>query len=118
MPTQRFQRDNSLPMWGHIRPDLDMMRRIKAAFEVLKAKCFRTSSIDAKGYKHGPNLWQKHHHKARDALRGCSKKQKTVYVDLGPMANDGTCQESQLAIHWSDAWVRYLDHIAKIDISH
>ena len=42
----------------HIRPDLDMMRRIRAAFEVLKAPCFRTSAIDARVYKHGPNLWQ------------------------------------------------------------
>ena len=32
----------------HIRPELDMMRRIKAAFEVLKASCFRTSSINAR----------------------------------------------------------------------
>ena len=32
----------------HIRPDLDMMRRIKAAFEVLKTPCFRTSAINAR----------------------------------------------------------------------
>ena len=32
--------------------------------------------------------------------------------------NDETCRESHLAINWSGAWVRYLDHIAKIDIFH
>ena len=31
--------------------------------------------------------------------------------------NDETHRESQLAADWSDAWVRYLDHIAQIDIS-
>ena len=32
---------------------LDMMRRIKAAFEGLKAPRFRTLAINEKGYKHG-----------------------------------------------------------------
>ena len=34
------------------------------------------------------------------------------------MENDATYRESQLAIGWSDAWVRYLDHVAQVDISH
>ena len=57
-------------------PDLDMMRRIKAAFEVLKAPCFRTSAINAREYNHGPNLCttkQKTHHvvvrKTKDSIR-------------------------------------------------
>ena len=33
----------------HFRPDLDLMRRIKAAFEILKARCVRTSAITARG---------------------------------------------------------------------
>ena len=39
----------------HIRPDLDMMRRNRAAFEVLTAPCFRMSAINAGRYKRGPN---------------------------------------------------------------
>ena len=53
----------------HMRSDLDMIRRIKAAFEFLKAPCFRTSAITARDCKYGPNLWQEHHHKAKDALK-------------------------------------------------
>ena len=58
----------------HIRPDLDMMRRTKAVFEVLKAPCFRASLLTSRGYKHGPNLGQEHHHKANDVLRGATKE--------------------------------------------
>ena len=36
----------------HIRPDLDMIRRIKAAFHILKAPYFRTSVVTSRGYKH------------------------------------------------------------------
>ena len=93
----------------HIRPDLDMMRRIKAAFEVLKAPCFRTSSIEARRYKHGPNLWEEHHHKTKDALRGCSKNKRHYTSIWDRWQNGETYRESQLVINWSDA---------KIDISH
>ena len=69
-----------------------------------------------KGIQHGSNLSQEHHHKAKDALRGCSnnKRQYTSIWDL--WHNDEIYRESQIAINWSDAWVRYLDHTAKIDI--
>ena len=50
----------------HIRPDQKMIRRIRAAFEILKAPYFRTSVVSARGYEHGPNLRQEHHHKAKD----------------------------------------------------
>ena len=118
MPTLRFEKTILCRCEKHIRPDLDMMRRIKAASEALKAPCFRTSAINAKGYKHGPHLWQEHHYKPKDAPDGCSKnkRQKTSIWDR--WQNDETYRESQLAIDWSDAWVRYLDHSAKIYISH
>ena len=71
----------------------------KAAFEVLKAPCFRTSAINARGYKHGPTLWQEHH-KAEDALGGCSnnKRQKTSIWDrwqTDDLQGVSTC-------HWLD----------------
>ena len=100
------------------RPDLDMVRRIKAAFEVLKAPCFRTSAMNARGCKRGPTLWQEHHHKAKDALRNCSKTKRQHTSIWDRWQKDETNMESQLAINWSDAWMRYLDHTAKIDISH
>ena len=57
----------------HITPDQEMIRRVEGTFEILKAPCFRTSAVTARGCKLGPNLWQEHHHKAKDALRGTKK---------------------------------------------
>ena len=74
--------------------------------------------LDARRYKHGPNLWQENHHKAKDAPRGCSKNKRQSSSIWDRRQNDETYRESQLAINWSDAWVRYLDHIVKLDISH
>ena len=55
---------------------------------------------------------QKTHYEVR-------KEQKKFYVDLWDRwQNDETSMESQLAIGWSDGWVRYLDHTALNDISH
>ena len=70
----------------HIRPDLDMMRRIKAAFEVLKAPCFRTSAINARGYKHALIYGRNTTTKQKTHYVVVRKRHKTVYVDLGPMA--------------------------------
>ena len=97
-----------------------MIRRIKAAFEILKAPSFRTSVVTAKGdYKRGPNLWQEHHHKAKDAQQFTKKKGGRKFTSIWDRwQNDENYRESQLAIDWSDAWVRYLDHLHKIDISH
>ena len=63
-------------------------------------------------------LWQEHHHKAKDAPRGCSKNKRQYTSIWDRWQYDETYREFQLAIYWTDAWVRYLDHIAKIDISH
>ena len=56
-----------------IKPDQDAINRIKEAFEILKAPFFRASPISPRGSECGPNLWQMHHHKARDALRSAAK---------------------------------------------
>ena len=61
-----------------------MIRRIKTAFEILKAPFFRTSMPSSRGCKHGPNLWQEHHRKAVDAPRGAKKKKSCI--NLGQMA--------------------------------
>ena len=59
-----------------------MIPRIKAAFEILKAPCFRTSVLTSRGYKHCLNLWQELHHEAKDAQRGNEKEQNKLYVFL------------------------------------
>ena len=65
----------------HIRPVQEMTRRIKAAFEMFKAPYFRASFVNSRDCKFGPNLWQEHHHKAKDALRG-AKKGKREYTSI------------------------------------
>ena len=101
----------------HIRPDQEMIRRIKAAFEILRAPYIRASVLNSRGFKHGPDSRLEHHHKANDALHGCSKKTRQYASILDRWQNDKTYRESHFASGWSDASVRYLDHIAQIDIS-
>ena len=94
-----------------------MIQRIKAASEILKAPSFRASSVTSRGYKH--QFWQLRHAKARDALKGCSNKNTRDLHRFG--ADDKMIhknKESQIARGWTDAWVRDVDHIAEIDISH
>ena len=67
----------------HIRPDLGMMRRIKAALEVLQAPCFRTSSINARGYE----FMARTPPQSKRRTTWLFENQKTVCVDLGPLAN-------------------------------
>ena len=78
-------------------PDLEMMRRINAAFETLKAPCFRTSAITARRCKYGPNLWREHHHKAKDASRGATKGRREFTSIWNRWQNDETYRKSQLA---------------------
>ena len=107
-----FKRDNALPMrHAHkIQPGYDATNQSW----FWKAPCFRTSAIVAKSCKHGPNLWQEHHHKAKDARR-VVRKYTSVW---DRWHRDETYRESHLVHEWSGAWVRYFDHTATIDISH
>ena len=57
-----------------IRPNKDVMNRINEVFEILNAPHYRTSSIVTRGSGCGPNPWQQHHNKARDASRSATKK--------------------------------------------
>ena len=101
-----------------MRPDQDVMNRIKEAFEILKTPYKRTSTIVARGSRCGPNPWQQHHHKARDALRSAAKGERTFTSIWDRWQHDEIFRTSQLSHYWLDAWVRYLDHIVHFDISH
>ena len=54
----------------HIRPDQEMIQRSRTAFDILETPYFRASHLNSWGHKHGAQLWQQHHGKAKDALRG------------------------------------------------
>ena len=43
---------------------------------------------------------------------------ETHYGVLQKVKGLGHGKKSQLSHNWSDAWVRYLDHIAQFDMSH
>ena len=120
MPTLRvrgtFIRRCGKLMW----PSQDVMNQIQEAFEILKAPYYRTSMIVTRGSRCGPNPWQQHHHKARDALRSATKGERAVQLlqSVTGGKNDEIYMKSQLAHCWSDAWVRYLDHIVHFNIYH
>ena len=101
-----------------MRPNQEVMKQIKEAFEILKAPCYRTSVIVTSGRKCGPNPWQQHHHKARDALRNATKSEKTFTSIWDRWQNDEIYRKSQLAHYWLDAWVKYLDNIVHFNIYH
>ena len=58
-----------------LKLDPDAINRMKEALEILKAP-FRASPISTRGAKCGPNLWQLHHTKARDAFRGATEGER------------------------------------------
>ena len=98
-----------------VKPDQKMIRRIKKAFEILY---FWTSMFTSRGFNHGPNSWQEHHSKATDAQRGCSTKGKSINRYGIDGRTTQVCRKSQVAVGWSDAFVRYSDTISAINESH
>ena len=110
----------SLRFWRNIQVlklDLDAINRIKEAFEILKAP-LRASPMSTRGDKCGPNSWQWHHHKARDAFRGAAKGERGFTSVWDRWRNDAAYRQSPLVHNWSDAWVRYLDHVVQFSIFH
>ena len=83
-----------------------------------KVPHYRTSPIFTRGSKCGPNLLQQHHHKAREALRSATEGDRAFTSIWDRWQNDQIYRKSQLAHNWSDAWVRYLDHIVHFSICH
>ena len=69
----------------HIRPDQEMTRRIKAAFEIFKAPYFRASFVDSRGETR-PSLVAGAPPQGDRRSTRYEEGQKTIYVDLGQMA--------------------------------
>ena len=55
--------------------------------------------------------------KAMDARRGATKRHEYTSV-MDRWQNDEMYRASQLVHGWTEEWVKYLDYISKIDISH
>ena len=102
----------------HVKSNQEMIQRVRKAFDILTTpfSCIylirirEVTSMD-------PTLWQKPPHKARAA--SCHKKgRQNLCKYAGSMGKRCRILSIQEAIGWTDAFVRYLDHIVQIDISH
>ena len=82
----------------------------------LKAPYHRTSMIVISGSRCGPNPWQQHHHKARDALRSATKGERTFTSIWDRWQSDEIYRKFQLPHYRWDTWDRYLDNIAHFDM--
>ena len=101
-----------------LRPNQSTMDRIRTASGALKKTlCYRASVIITRGKKSGHNLWQQDHQKAMDVKRGVLKRGKYTST-LDRWQNDEAYRASHLVHGWTDEWVKYLDYISKIDVSH
>ena len=90
--------------------DMGIVEHIELKTSRIKAPFFRTSKPSSRGCKHGPNLWQEHHKKAVDALRGAKKKHRHYASIWDRWQNDEVYRQSQLAHDWSqmrlwDTWI-------------
>ena len=92
-----------------LRPNQDVMNRIKARFEALTAPYYR-ATFQLRGRKNGHNQWRKDHARAVDAKRGAMKRGDHPLI-LSTLQNDEIYRTSQVAIGWTETYVKYLDSI-------
>ena len=108
---------NMCPCGVWLRPNQSTTDQIRAAFAALKTLHYRTTVILSRGRKSGHNQWKMDHQKAMDASRGATKRHE--YTSLRDRwQNDEMYRASRLVHGWTEEWVKYLDYISKIDISH
>ena len=101
-----------------LKLDPDSINRTKEAFEILKA-LFRAFSIFTRGSKCGPNSWQQHHRKSSRRITECCKKGEGKFTSIWDRwQNDVIHRQSQHVHYWSDAWIRYLNHVVQCSIYH
>ena len=97
-----------------LRPNQRTMDRIRTALAALNTPYCSASIIISRGkIKWSPPMATRSSNKSH----GCIKKSKCTSI-LDRWQNDEVYRASQLVYGWTDAWVKYLDYISKIDISH
>ena len=99
-----------------LRPNQDTMNRIKARFEALIAP-YCGATLQSRGRKLGHNQGHKDHTKAADAKRGAKKPGDHPSI-LSRWQNDEIYRASQVAIGWTETYVKYLDYLTTVDIKH
>ena len=96
-----------------LRPNQSTMDRIRAAFAALKTPYYRMDVTLSRGKKCGHNLWRMDHLKAME-----QRKSREYISKMDRWQHDEIFRASQLAHGWTETWVKYLDHISEIGISH
>ena len=92
------------------------MNRIKARFEALITPYYG-ATLQSRGRKLGHNQGHKDHAKAADAQRGAKKPGDHPSI-LSRWQNDEIYRASQVAIGWTETYVKYLDNLTTVDIKH
>ena len=108
---------NMCPCGVWLWPNQSTMDRSRAAFAALKTPYYRSREILSWGRMSGRNQWQMDHQKAMDAMRAATKRHEYTSI-LDRWHNDEIYRASQLENGWTEEWVKYLDYISKIDVSH
>ena len=89
----------------------------KSILQRSKTPYYRASIVISRGKKSGHNPWQLYHHNAMNAKRGALKRGKCT-SKMDRWQNDEIYRASLLVHGWTDEWVKYLEYISKIVISH
>ena len=83
----------------------------------VKNPYYRASIVISRGKESGNDPRQEDLLKAMHLKRGALKRGKYTAI-MDRWQNDEVYRESQLVHGWTDEWVKYLDYISEIDISH
>ena len=70
-----------------------------------------------RGSKHGVLPFPEHHRRAKE-MRSKIKRKKEFTSILDRFQRDEIFRESQLVHGWTEAWCKYLDYFANIDVPH
>ena len=98
-----------------LRPNQSTMDRIRTAFQDLETLYYSTTVILSRGRKvdHGRSIikepWMQE--------EGRQKRHEYTSI-LDRWQNDEIYRAFRLVHGWTEEWVKYLDYISKIDISH
>ena len=90
-----------------LRPNQDTMNRIEARFEAL-ATPYDRATFQSRGRKNGHNQLHEDHARAVDAKRGAMKRGDHPSI-LSRWQNDEKNRASQVAIGWTETYVKYFD---------
>ena len=100
-----------------LKMDESTISRIRKRFQDVLDSSYYVPAKRNRGKKHGNEQYQVDHAKAQDTLRNVLKDRKYESI-LKRFQKDSRWRESQIPHGWDEAYWRYVDFMASIDISH